>query len=349
MPLFQPQVQHLGLDISDRSLKLVQFKKNLKGFLRLRAYADSSVPAGVFFEGELKQPEIFQKILQQMLSQPKVGKFTSNNVVACLPETKTFIMTINLPPMPLSEMPLAVKWEAEHHIPIAIEETYWDWQAVGSIDTKTNKQTLLLGVIPKNIVDSYSVALKEVGLIPLAMEIEALAIARSVIAEQDLTLKQSALIIDFGATRTSLIVLDQQAIQFTVSLPISGLNITATLAKQLKMTEVEAEKAKIICGLDPKRCQGAIYAIMESAINELIKKIKESINYQIDHFPEQPVGQIILCGGGANFGKLDALLSKGLKLPVRKSNAWQYLSDDSPFNKEQLNSFATAIGLALRP
>ncbi|MFZ5391105.1 MAG: type IV pilus assembly protein PilM, partial [Patescibacteria group bacterium] len=341
MPLFQPQVQHLGLDISDRSLKLVQFKKNLKGHLSLRAYATRPIPAGVFNEGEIKQPETFQNIIQDMLAKPQTGKFTTNNVVACLPETKTFLMTISLPPMPETEMSTAVKWEAEHHIPIAIEDTYLDWQLINPAAT-ADKQTLLLGLAPKNIVNSYAESLNKAGLIPLALEIEALALIRSVIAKEDLDKKQSALIMDFGATRTSLIVLNDQSVQFTVSLPVSGLNITATLAKELKMTETEAEKAKILCGLDPKRCQGAVYEIMESAFKDLIKKIKQALRYQSDHFPEQPVGQIVLCGGGANFGKLDSLLAKELKLPIRKSNAWQYLHGDPPFNKEQLNSLATA-------
>jgi cell division ATPase FtsA len=106
---------------------------------------------------------------------------------------------------------------------------------------------------------SYTTA--TAGLFPAALVIEAVAIARSLLPLEEAQTTSATIIIDIGAARTGLIVFDQGTIQFTVSLPISGHKITATIATSLKLDEAEAEQAKILCGLDPKKCHGSMATI----------------------------------------------------------------------------------------
>jgi len=68
-----------------------------------------------------------------------------------LPETKTFIKLIEVSktPNPISE---TIEHEIEKHIPVPINEIFYDWQI---IDERANKQRILIGVAPQNIVNQY--------------------------------------------------------------------------------------------------------------------------------------------------------------------------------------------------
>lgn len=348
--LFQPRQDYLGVDISDLSLRLVQFRRTLTGALALAGMTSGDLAPGIFADGELKDTNGFVTALKQLITKPQVGRFTTGYTVACLPETKTFIKVIDIPPMPLDEIPQAIKWEAEHHIPIPIDDTYWDWQQVGKV-TKTNARLpILLGVSPKAIVDSYDDALRKASLVPVAMEIEAAAIARSLLPLEMSESSNATMIIDLGATRTSLIVFDHQTIQFTASLPISGRNVTQQIATTLTITEDQAEKAKVVCGLDPKKCHGAMREILHGTMDALIRSINEATIFYREHFPQgHEFGEVLLCGGGSNFKYIDEYMGERLKLKVARGNPWRNLEPEPPpLKPSDLLPYTTAIGLALR-
>ncbi len=349
--LFSNQQISLGLDISDRSIKAVQLKRNIKGKLELQALSQLDLPPTIFEEGEIKDSDGLTQFIIKLITKPQIGSFNTSYVTACLPETKTFIKVIDIPPMPEKEIHNAVKWEAEHHIPIPIEDTYWDWQKIDTPAKNNARLPVLLAVVPKNIVDTYTAAINNAKLTPLALEVEAVPIARSLLPYSNSNPKNTAtMIIDMGATRTSLIVVDLNSIQFTVSLPISGRRVTETIARSLKLSEEQAEKAKIICGLDPKKSHGAIGEILHQTIDDLINRIRESIIFYREHFPEgNKIGEILLCGGGSNFKLIDKHLSSSLELPVKKGDPWLNLKPSPPpLKNNELISYTTALGLALR-
>ncbi len=348
--LFQPRQDYLGLDISDLSLRAVQYRRTLTGKLALSGMNEVNVPAGVFNDGEIKDTGAFVLLLKQLLAKPLVGRFTTSYTVACLPETKTFIKVIDIPPMPTPEIPQAIKWEAEHHIPIPIDETYWDWQLVAKPTKPNARLPILLGVAPKAIVDSYDAALRQAGLVPVAMEIEAVAITRSLLPMVPTDSSTATMVIDLGATRTSLIVFDSLTIQFTVSLPISGRKVTEQIASTLNISPEQAEQAKIVCGLDPKKCHGAMQEILHGTMDALVRSIGEATVFYREHFPlGHEVGEVLLCGGGSNFKYIDEYMGERLKLPVRRGNAWRNLEPTpTPLKPTELLPYATAIGLALR-
>ena len=53
-------------------------------------------------------------------------------------------------------------------------------------------------------------------------------------------------------------------------MPISGQDITDSIARTLDIKPIQAEKAKIICGLDETRAKGIIKNILADIIEELV-------------------------------------------------------------------------------
>ncbi|HBV33265.1 TPA: hypothetical protein DIC39_02680 [Patescibacteria group bacterium] len=346
--LFRPHIEVIGLDISQRSLKAVQFARGWSSKLKLRAFSDIELDKGIIVEGDIKQGAALTEAVKRLLAYPKYGKFNTPYVVSCLPEQKTFIKLVDIPPMSKEEIGQAIKWEAEHHIPIPIEETYMDWQLIGK-PAPGQRLPVLLGVAPKGIVESYQKVLADAGLINLAQEIEAEAVTRALLPIDDSS-QDTIMIVDLGFSRTSICLWTDNSIQFTVSLPLSGEKLTDAIAKTFNITWEEAEKTKIICGFDPDKCRGSLQKILDQEVDQLIKKIKETFDFYAEHFPNSaPVNQIMLCGGGANFKFIDSYLKDALGLPIVVGNPWLNLKSTPPvLTRAALLSYTTAVGLGLR-
>jgi len=344
-----------GLDISELSLKLIKLKK--KGpQIFLESYNEIDVPPGLIINGEIKKPEKLIFLINKLIKTCKGKKISHKEVISVLPEPKTFIKLIRLPFTEGENLPEIIQREIEHHIPLPLGEMYLDWQVIKNpfYTEEPDKIYVLAGASPKNITDQYTNLLEKAGLIPLALEIEAVSILRSLIKE-NLTPGMddfAQIIIDFGATRTGLLIYDHGIIQFSLSLPISGTEITENIAQSLDLSFEQAEKIKIVCGLDKKKCRGSLRKILHSRIDQLVLNIKNAINFYKNHFPRtNKIKKVILCGGGANFINIDQILSQKLNLEVEIGNPWVNITKKNkefPIPKNKSLSFVTAIGLALR-
>jgi type IV pilus assembly protein PilM len=344
-----------GLDISELSLKLIKLKYK-RNQVFLESFNEMAILPGLIVDEEIKKPEKLAGLINKLVKTSKGKKIYQREVVSVLPEPKTFIKLIRISsPKEGISLAEAIKKEAEHHIPLPIEEMYLDWQIIKNpfCLEEPDKIYILVGACEKNITNQYTDLLEKADLVPLALEIEPVAIARSLIKEESSEIANFAqIIIDLGATRTGLTLFDHGTIQFSLSLPISGTEITETIAKSLELTVDQAEKMKIFCGLDKKRCRGLIRKIFHNRIDELVLNIKNAINFYKNHFSRtNKVEKIILCGGGANFLGLPEVLSQKLNLKVTQGNPWANITcggRNFSIPEDKSLSFTTAIGLALR-
>jgi len=378
MFLNRPSSYPIGLDISDLSLKLVQLNK-IRDKITIQAIGRVNLPQGLIEGGEIKDKEKVINAINKLITNPSYGKVSSEEIIASLPETKTFIKLIEVArtPNPLTEI---IANEIEKHIPMAAEEIYYDWQI---IKENPDKQLVLVGAAPKDIINQYTELIDEAKLSTVALEIEPVSLCRSLLAEENPKFEGKTNnnygIIDIGAMRTSMIIYSKNTILFTASMPISGNDITSSIAQTLDIKTAQAEKAKIICGLDESKAKGIIKNILADMIEELINKISEAIEFYNDHYQEHgPINQILLCGGGANINNLTDIISKAINIEVRQSDPLINLAEaKEKFSKiltekhsleisliKKQNSkkqpkiltisqdtsltFATAIGLALR-
>ena len=363
-----------GLDISDLSLKLIQLKKD-RDQIKLYASNEIVVPEGCIVSGIIKKPKEVVELIKKIIKTSLGNKILTFNAVVSLPETKTFIKLIEISQIENKKIREIIEQEISQHIPLVKEDMYFDWQVIGKI-IKNNEQKMqiLIGATPKNIVDSYADILEKAGVIIQVFEIEACAIIRNLIREED---NDPQIILDLGASRSSLIIYNHGIIQFSISMRFSGEKLTKLIASKLKINTKEAEKAKKLCGVDENKCQGIPREILLEYLSDLSEEIKKILVFHKTHFSFKRVfKRIILCGGGSNLIGLDDYLSTQTGLTVEKEIPWIFksqclfdnkkatlksiLSDfffqsmfskkikSCPFSEDKFASHATVLGLALR-
>jgi len=375
MFITKPSNLPIGLDISNNSIKMAQIKKSGNG-IKIQALGKTEMPNGIIENGEIKNKKIFLQTIHDTLNKPIYGSFFGNEVVACLPESKTYIelLKINKSSNKLEDI---LENEIEKYFPFQLNDIYYDWQ---KIDETSNIINVLVGASEKNTVNHYTDILNAAKLSISALEIESTAICRALLLEEapKSTLKQfkNYAIIDIGASRTNMIIYSKNTIALSISIPISGNDITIQIANILEINREQAEKAKIICGLDESIAKGIIKKILSETLNKLIDRIKSGVDFFHANFKERgPISEIILSGGGANIKDLNKIISDSLAINTNIGNVFTHfnkvfsekftknliethnLTIDSIKDAQNVNmsikqnsstGYATAIGLSLR-
>ena len=345
-----------GLDIGDLSVKLIQLR-NRSLLYRAPHYEimnirEISLPPGLIVNGELQQPEEVRKRMAKMLRglNAKQKPIRSPWVVAALPETQSFIKMIQIKKFLDELIDSDILTSAKKHIPFDEDNYYLQWQIIpnGSGPNATN---VLIGAVPKLIADGYTYLLESLGLGVIALEIEALSIARSMVTAKKEYIDEARVILDIGASRSCLIVHDHDIIQFSTSLPFSGEIVTTAIAQALHISNEEAEAIKLKQGLDFKQNRRNSWTALIKLTDDFVGSIKNAIDFYYSHFTEaNRITRIVMCGGGANLKRLDRIISAKLKITARPGNPWKNLSakKDIGLSPEKAISYATAIGLGLR-
>jgi type IV pilus assembly protein PilM len=357
----------LGLDISELSLKVVQIKKR-KGKKNIQAMNSINVPAGLIEEGVIKDQAKLAKLIKKLIKNAAT-KFTTKYAVVCLPEPKTFLKVIEVANKEIDQRSTKeiIMDELPRHMPVSMEEAQIDWQ---EINGSQKQRKFLIGAVPSSVANEYIKVCQMAGLKVVALEIEAQAITRCILTEpssagqglaklswrsknkKDATADydRPKIILDLGATRTGLILVDHGIIQLTSSLSqISGEKITSKIMIEKKLSYSQAEKAKIICGINPRKCRGAVLAIIKNTVDDLLKQIINADNFYQDHFGQETHDiEIILSGGGAHLSNIDKFLEASMKRNVSVANPLLNLEDILPKKVKNLSAYTTAIGLALR-
>ncbi len=306
--MFNKKIDYpIGLDISDLSLKFVQLQKR-GGALFFQSFGKIPLEKGWIENGSIKEKEKVQKAIKKLLDKPLFGKVSSDQIITCLPEPCTFIKLIKIDAN-TEDFKKTLLAELEKHMPFSIDEIYYDYEIVKS--TK-DQEWIIFGASPKTYVDQYLELFVDSNFTVMGMEIESTALARSLLLEESPNYKQSPKknygVLDIGANRSSMFVYSKNTILFNVSIPISGNDVSNKIARSLKLDKEQGELAKIVCGLDDKKCSTVKNNLLEM-IDLLIIEIKKVINFYNSHFSEHgPLDKIILSGGGANIDGLTNLI-----------------------------------------
>jgi len=296
----------IGVDISNGAIKLVELARH-RDKISIQAMGKTTLSDQIIVDGVITNKDLAIKEIKNILSKPIIGKFTSSECVFSLPDAVSFIKLIEV------EKSEKVADEIINHVPFAINDLAYDWQIIKDSGLNIEHELVLFSACQKQILDTYIQTLNGAGLNVIAAEIESEAVCRALLAEESKKFRgqfdKNYAIIDIGMNKTNMIVYSHNTILFSLSIPISGEEITQKISTTLQIETDQAEKAKIICGLDENKADGIIKNILSDIIKDLKNRIVENIDYYNSHFTNRgPISLILLSGGGANIKNIDLLI-----------------------------------------
>jgi len=338
----------LGCEITDRAIKIVQLKKS--GITpRVVTLGHTRLKEGIIKNGKIENFDALTRAFASAVVKVRGKKIITKEATFSLPDSQTFIKTISLVRREGKSLVEQIQEEIKKHFPLDTSEAYFDWQV---LNQKGSKMDVIISAVADTVAAPYIELSKKIGWHLIALEPESIAISRAILGKD---IESNSLIIDLGYTHSSLIVVANRTVQFTLSLPISGTAINETIAHKLKLTIAQAEKARIKCGLDEKKCKGALKLVLNSILDDLAFKIQDAIDYYNEHTAKHAgtLQKIIITGGGAHLQNIDKVLAMKLKRSVEKSDVAKFIKklDKKTFpqiSKIDLYTYDTPIGLALR-
>ena len=371
MGLFSSKKNYLGVDFGSSSIKVVELT-NVGGRPKLVTYGFTEKnPANISDSGLIENVDEAASVLVEICKKAKV---TSKKAITALPNYAVFTSVLTLPQMPKKELAQAIAWEAKKIIPASLEDVVLDWKIIEEIgelseeeeqkaqdilkDTqknlnlkriyskaKKNVRVLLTGA-GKNVIKRYIDIFAKAGMGLLSLETESFALARSLVGND----KSNIMIIDLGATTSSICITEKGVPVVTRSLKSGGNIITKSISANMNITMEKAEQFKQDLALDLETSESILPSTVEKSFEPILNEIKYTLDfYQKSH--NKKVEKIILTGGTAFMGHLTGYLSRVLSINTYVGDPWAriiYPTDLKPILDRLGARFAVAVGLAMR-
>ena len=338
--------QIVSIDIGTSAIKLVQLEQTASGIrlvnAGIEAYSETNPTVAI-------STDVISETLERLWRRMG-GRGTS--VALSIPRLSvTSRRLINLPAAATDDqLSNLVAMQAETELPFRVEGTIYDHH-----DARRSEDALSVELIAakRETVQQQIDYLKPLGLAPTSVIPSTLAtsVLAGVVNHKDDGSTEMTMVVDIGAGRTDLCLMEGDGLRFSRSFPIGGNHLTHLYEHETGADFELAENRKIVnAALDQQsESDASSYEWAEGLVAELRRSIngaKRELNINEDRI----VSEIWLCGGGARIRGLAAYIADRLEVPARFWNpldAFQEIADTQRSNFQAVESFGDTLAVAL--
>ncbi|MCA9545684.1 MAG: type IV pilus assembly protein PilM, partial [Myxococcales bacterium] len=215
---------------------------------------------------------------------------------------------------------------------------------------------VLLVAAKKEIVDEYAGVVREAGLVPVVVDVDAFTLYNCFEASYGFPPGETVVLIDIGAGTITINVVSNGVSTFTRDISMGGNQYTEEIQKQLNVSydEAEAYKRGGEAGVDadsvvPQEVEQVMSAVSESMASE----IHRSLDFYLATSSEGRVSRVYLSGGTAKVPSLARTIEDKVGVAVELIDPFRNIQiDGKVFNLDYINEIrplaAVAVGLGLR-
>jgi type IV pilus assembly protein PilM len=335
----------IGLDIGLTKIKAVSLTRQNNSFALDNFNVLPSPPKGMFSEAQADEEEMAVAIKKTVENL----KANSKSVNIALPDNKVYTKVIEMPVLSDKELSLAIYWEAERHIPVALSTVTLVWNVLKrplSASVGERMQVLMVGA-PTDLINKYQKILQMAGLTLNSIETETLAIVRALVVPN----LPPTIIVSIGATNTSLAIIRDGILVLTYSIQTGGNAISRSIEEDFGLTSSQGEEYKKTYGFSKEGAGQKIGKSTEPVLASILLEIRKALAFYSQKYKDDSIiQQVLLSGGTAKLPGLDVFFAENLGMETVMANPWQILGN-KPLPTQILNNtsdFTIALGLAMR-
>ena len=338
----------VGLDIGTSSVKAVQLQRARQKY-RLIALGMAPVHPETIVDGVIMDAPAVSTAIRQIFEENKIE---TKEVAVSVSGHSVIVKKIRVPQMKKPELREGIAWEAEQHIPYAINDVNLDFQILEGTSSSDGEMDILLVAVKKDTVNEYLGVVSAAGLKATVVDIDAFAIENALETSGDVKPGDVIALVDIGASVTTINVVQGGVSEFTRDSPLAGNRYTDSLQKRLGLSHEQAEALKMGSAVE-----GHDYAeakpVIDTVSAELVGEIRQSVEFYTSSAPNRAIHRVVLSGGSAKLEGLASSVSQALALPVEIANPFRTIdADPRKFDPEYLAFIApqmtVGVGLALR-
>ena len=343
--MFGKKKSVVGLDIGSSQIKVVELKGYPKATTILTVGIAPLLPDAIV-DGEVMDREVVIDTIKQLFEKYKIQ---AKDVVTSISGRGVIVKKIKMDKMKKTEISEQIRWEAEQYVPFDISDVSLAFEIVNP-DTGEGQMEVLLVAAKSEVVNSYVSLIKEIGLIPVVLDISAFAIQNVYEYNYPLLPDKLIALVTIGAEITNISFIINNVNHFTRDIFSATNSCSQKMQRELGLNRAQAEqliRGESVEGVNPEN--------VDKYFEEFEEEVAVGLDKVIPFLPgeKEKIDRIVLCGGGALIRGLVDYLKNRFNTEVMIINALQKIRyEASVFEGEKVEKIspiiAGAVGLALR-
>jgi type IV pilus assembly protein PilM len=333
----------IGLDIGARWVKLVQYTSDRTRLIDVARAEWNSGGDSIALDD-----------LRQAIERARQGRlFVGHKVVVCLSDRQLFLQNVRVPKSQPDDIARQVQQEAVGRIPFKAEETELRFVEVADVrHLDTVLREVIVMACHRPVLQGMLDMIEQIGLQPVAVDVEPLALLRSSAAQYRRDTDQGVrmLMAHVGYRRTLAVISQDDNPLLIKVIDLGAKHLDEAVAEHLQMDVASAASLRRHHSdrradqQDPEVTRSVGEAI-RPVVDRLAAELSLCMRYHSVTFRGQ-VLQRVLLGGGESSPLLQEALNRQLDLKCELSNPFRSLPTVP--NSARRGQWDIAAGLALR-
>ncbi len=304
LPFMKGQKLSVGLDIGSHSIKACQLEELGDGY-RIVGLGSAILPGGAVEDGVLQEPEMVAETLKRLISNLKIK---GRKVAISVSGYSVIVKKINLAVMEEEELSSHIQAEAEQYIPFDIEDVYLDYQDLKTNTENEDRTDVMLVAAKRDMVDGYLEMLKDAGVKPVVVDVDAFALENAYGANFG-GKKEVVALIDIGASKMNINIVSHGTSILARDVVLGSRLITEQIQSHFDISFEDAEAIKLgikDAGEDKKE----IDDICVNVCTQWVTEVKRALDFYYSNYPDETINKMVLSGGGAKVKGIAQLFSE---------------------------------------
>jgi type IV pilus assembly protein PilM len=334
----------VGLDIEPGSVVAVQ---GTSGRVAVERAAHAPLAPGVVRDGEVVDVESLSTALRELFAEHKLGKRVRLGVA----NQRIVMRTIDLPPLTdPKEIASAVRFQAQDHIPMPLDQAVLEHQPLGTVETVDGPRTrVVLVAARRDMIDRLLEAAVGAGLRPQGVDLSAFAMIRA------LHRPGAAGTVGYVSVGgiTNLAIASGTTCVFTRTIAHGTESVAGELAERRELTLQHARQWLQHVGLEEPvdEIEGdreivlEARAVLSDAVRRIGAEIRNSLDFHLMQEGSTAVDQVVVTGPAVTISGFSEQLGEQVGIPLEVGLV-PSASDDGVAGAEAAR-FAVAAGLTV--
>jgi type IV pilus assembly protein PilM len=308
----------VGLDIEPGYVTAVRVRLNADGVAVDQA-AGLALGPGVVRDGEVADVDALAEALRELFREHKLGRRVRIGVAS----QRIVVRTVDLPPLEdAKEIAAAVRFHAQDHIPMPLDQAVLEHLSLGLVDTPDGQRTrVVLVAARRDMIERLHNAVRQAGLRPAGIDLAAFAMIRAL---HGASRSDGATLYLSVSGVTNLALAQDTTCVFTRVVPGGIESLAAELAERRGLTLDHARQWLVHVGLEAplESLDGAPEIVSEArnVLTEGVRRIADEVRNSLDYYRAQAdalaAEQAVLTGPAVAIPGFAEQLSAAIGLPV---------------------------------
>ncbi len=345
----------MGMDISSTGIKLVELGR-VRGGYELKSMAMVSLPRDAIVENTIIDSMAVSQALRDAI---EISRPSTRNVAFVVSGNALIIRTVPMPTMTEFELESQIEFEADQHIPYAIDDVYLDFQILGELPGDEMQMQVVLAACKREVIEDYQLVLNEAGLTAKCVDCAVFTLENvaELLADQigedaigplpDPEEVHTHALVNIGANLININILHNGQMTFVRDQFYGGNNLTEEIQKAHSISFQAADQMK------RDNFSGVKSEALEKFYVGLASEMVRSLDFYAASHASHPVQKLLLSGGTALVPGIATELEHRLGIETRVLNPFPTIKvSKRKFDMDYLSKIGpmmmVPIGLALR-